>query len=195
MAIAAIEGSKFWKACTHDVTSTARHHERLRHDKYEHENTKNGQITPSPHAGAARECTPAQRDAEMTASQTCRLVINDNIRSTPPMSSVSNGGLIITIIINRPIAGPSNSGPVSCDNTPVNPKVSTIISDGTRLISPVRRTYFHIEIWLSKSRESNHSCFLSSIVVSCSGSKFNLHKCSENYKIQFKNTMIKLHLL
>lgn len=171
MAIAAIEGRKFWNACTHDVTRTARHHERRRHDKYEHENTKNGQITPSPHAGAARECTPAQTNAEMTASQTCRLVINDNIRSTPPMSSVSNGGPIMTIIRNRPMAGPSNCGPVFCDNTPVNPKVSTIIRDGTRLISPVRRTYFHIEIWLSKSKEIKKFCRFISI-VSYSVSKF-----------------------
>jgi len=136
----------FWNACTHDVTKIARHHERLRQPKYEYEKTKNGQITPNPHAGATSECNPAQTKAEMTASGTGRFVINDNIQSTPPMSNVSKGGLIMTSPMSRPIAGPWNSGPVSSVITPVNPKIIAITSEGTRLISPVRKTYFHIEI-------------------------------------------------
>jgi hypothetical protein len=136
----------FWNACTHDVTNIARHHERRRHDKYEHEKTKNGHITPSPHAGAIRECTPAQTNAEMTASRTGRFVINDNIQSPPPMSNVSNGGQITTIPTSRPMAEPLKSGPVSSVITPVNPKIIAIMSEGTRLISPVRKTYFHIDI-------------------------------------------------
>jgi len=68
MEIATIVGRKFWNACTHDVTNIACHHERFRQAKYEHENTKNGQITPNPHAGAISECTIAQRIAEKTAS-------------------------------------------------------------------------------------------------------------------------------
>ena len=62
------------------------------------------------------------------------------------MSNVSNGGPIMTSPMNRPMAGPSKSGPVSSVITPVNPKISTIMSEGTRLISPVRRIYFRIEI-------------------------------------------------
>jgi len=139
-------GRMFWKACTHDVTNIARHHERRRQAKYEHEKTKNGQITPSPQAGAISECTPAQINADMTASRTCRFVINDNIRNMPLMSSVSRGGLTMTSPMRRPIAGPLNSGPVSSVITPVNPIIIAITSEGTRLISPVRRTYFHIEI-------------------------------------------------
>jgi hypothetical protein len=139
-------GRIFWNACTHDVTNIACHHERFRQLKYEHEKTKNGQTTPNPHAGAIRECTPAQTNAEKTASLTCRFVINDNIQSPPPMSNVSNGGLIKTIPMSRPRAGPLNSGPVSSVITPLNPKIVVIMSEGTRLISPVRRTYFHIEI-------------------------------------------------
>jgi len=146
VAITAIAGRMFWNACKHDVTKIARHHERLRQPKYEHEKTKKGQITPSPHAGAIRECSPAQTKADMTAIQTGRFVINDNIQSTPPMSNVSNGGLITTSPMSRPMAGPLNSGPVSSVITPVNPKIIAIMSEGTRLISPVRRTYFHIEI-------------------------------------------------
>lgn len=154
----------FWNACTHDVTNIARHHERLRQLKYEHEKTKNGQITPSPQAGAISECSPAQRNAEMTASRTCRFVINDNIQSPPPMSNVSNGGLITTSPMSRPMAGPLNSGPVSSVIIPVNPRIIAIMSEGTRLISPVRRTYFHIEIWLSKSTENNRFCrFVSTV--------------------------------
>jgi len=146
VAISAIAGRIFWNACTHDVTNIARHHERRRHDKYEHEKTKNGQITPSPHAGAISECTPAQTNADMTASLTCRFVINDNIQSPPAMSKVSIGGLIMTSPMSRPMAGPLKSGPVSSVITPVNPKIIAITSEGTRLISPVRRIYFHIEI-------------------------------------------------
>ena len=136
----------FWNACKHDVTKIARHHERLRQPKYEHEKTKKGQITPSPHAGAKIECIAAQIIAEMTASRTGRFVIKDNIQSPPAMSKVSTGGLTITIKMSRPRAGPLNSGPVSSVITPVNPKIIAIMSEGTRLISPVRRTYFHIEI-------------------------------------------------
>ena len=136
----------FWNACTHDVTNIARHHELLRHDKYEHEKTKNGQITPSPHAGAMSECSPAQINAEIIASLTGRFVINENIQSPPPMSNVSKGGPIITSPINRPMAEPSNSGPVSSFITPVTPKIIEIMSEGTRLISPVRRTYFQMGI-------------------------------------------------
>ena len=128
------------------MTKIARRHERLRQPKYEHEKTKNGQITPSPHAGAIRECKPAQINAEMTASLTGRFVINDNIQNTPPMSNVSNGGLITTKPMSRLMAEPWNSGVVSSVITPVNPKIIAIMSEGTRLISPVRRTYFHIEI-------------------------------------------------
>ena len=146
MVIIAIEGRIFWNACTHDVTNIARHHERRRHDKYEHEKTKNGQITPIPHAGAISECSPAQIKAEITASWTGRFVINDNNQSTKAMSNVSNGGPIMTSPINRPMAGPSKSGPVSSVITPVNAKIIVIMSEGTRLISPVRKTYFHIEI-------------------------------------------------
>jgi len=62
------------------------------------------------------------------------------------MSNVSKGGPIITIPMSRPMAGPSNSGPVSSVITPVSLKIIAITSEGTRLISPVRRTYFHIEI-------------------------------------------------
>jgi hypothetical protein len=62
------------------------------------------------------------------------------------MSNVSNSGPTIISPMNRPMAGPWNSGPVSSVITPVNPKISTIMSEGTRLISPVRRTYLHIEI-------------------------------------------------
>jgi len=136
----------FWNACTHDVTNIARHHERLRHDKYEHEKTKNGQITPNPHAGAMSECTPAQINAEIIASLTGRFVINENIQSPPPMSNVSKGGPIITSPINSPMAEPLNSGPVSSFITPVTPKIIEIMSEGTRLISPVRRTYFQMGI-------------------------------------------------
>ncbi len=136
----------FWNACTHDVTNIARHHERFRQFRYEHEKTKNGQITPSPQAGAIRECTPAQTNADMTASVTGRFVINDIIHSPPAISNVSNGGLITTSPMSRPRAGPSNSGLVSSVIIPVNPKISTIIIEGTKLISPVRRTYFHIDI-------------------------------------------------
>ena len=136
----------FWNACTHDVTNIARHHERLRQPKYEHEKTKNGQITPSPHAGAMSECTVAQIIAEIIASRTGRFVINDNIQSPPAMSNVSKGGPIITSKMKRPMAEPSNSGVVSSVIIPVNPRIIEIISEGTRLISPVRRTYFHIEI-------------------------------------------------
>ena len=146
MAITAIAGRMFWNACTHDVTNIARHHERRHQFKYEHENTKNGQITPSPQAGAKSECTPAQTIAEMIASLTRRFVINDNIQSPPPMSNVSKGGLIMTNPMSRPMAGPWNSGPVSSVITPVDPKIIAITSEGKRLISPVRRTYFHIDI-------------------------------------------------
>lgn len=184
----------FWNACTHDVTNIARRHERRRQPKYEHEKMKNGQITPSPHAGAISECTPAQINADMTASRTGRFVINDNIQSPPPMSNVSNGGLIKTIPMSRPRAGPLNSGPVSSVITPLNPKIVVIMSEGTRLISPVRRTYFHIEILLSNSRESSHGCFFCSTVIFCSGSKFHLCKCSANYPIYLKNATIKLTL-
>ena len=62
------------------------------------------------------------------------------------MSNVSNGGPIMTILKNRKMAEPSNSGPDSSVITPVNAKIITIMSEGTRLISPVRRIYFHIEI-------------------------------------------------
>jgi len=134
------------------------HHEHLRHDKYEHEKTKNGQITPSPHAGAMSECTPAQTNAEIIASLTGRFVINDIIQSPPPITSVSKGGPIITSQMKRLMAEPSNSGPVSSFITPVNPKIIVIMSEGTRLISPARRTYFQIEIWLSKSTENNRFC-------------------------------------
>jgi len=136
----------FWNACTHDVTNIARRHECRRHDKYEHEKTKNGQITPSPHAGAMSECSPAQINAEMIASLTGRFVINDNIRNKPPMSNVSKGGPIITSQMKRPMAEPSNSGPVSSVITPVTPKIIEIMSEGMRLISPERRTYFQIGI-------------------------------------------------
>ena len=112
MEIATIVGRKFWNACTHDVINIACHHERRRQFKYEHEKTKNGQITPNPQAGATSECTPAQRNAEMTASRTCRFVINDNIQSTPAMSNVSIGGPIMTIITNNSMAEPLNFGPV-----------------------------------------------------------------------------------
>lgn len=128
------------------MTRIARQNERLRQLKYEHEKTKKGQITPRPQVGALSECTPAQINAEMTASQTCRFVINDNIQSPPAMSNVSTGGPIMTSPINRPMAGPSKSGPVSSVTIPVNPKIITIMSDGTRLINPVRRIYFRIEI-------------------------------------------------
>jgi len=128
------------------VTNIARHHERLRHDKYEQEKTKNGQITPNPHAGAISECSPAQTNAEIIANLTGRFVINDNIQSPPPMSNVSKGGPIITSQMKRLMAEPSNSGLVSSVITPVNPKIIVITSEGTILISPVRRTYFHIEI-------------------------------------------------
>ena len=184
----------FWNACTHDVINIARHHECLRQPKYEHEKTKNGQITTSPHAGAISECTTAQINAEMTASRTGRFVINDNIQSPPPMSNVSNRGLIITSPMSRPMAGPLNSGPISSVTTPVNPKIIATMSEGTRLISPVRRTYFHIEILLSNSRESSHGCFFCSIVIFCSGSRFHLCKCSTNYPIYLKNATIKLTL-
>ena len=146
MAITAIAGRMFWNACTHDVTKIARHHERRRQFKYEHEKTKNGQITPSPQTGAISECNPAQINADMTASRTGRFVINDNIQSMPPMSNVSKGGLITTSPMSRPMGDPLNSGPVSSVINPVNPKIIAIMSEGKRLISPVRRTYFHIEI-------------------------------------------------
>ena len=128
------------------MTNIARRNERLRNDKYEHEKTKNGQITPSPHVGAIRECSPAQINAEMIASLTGRFVINDNIRNKPPMSSVSKGGPIITSPIKRPMAEPSNSGPVSSVITPATPKIIEIMSEGMRLISPVRKMYFQMGI-------------------------------------------------
>lgn len=111
MAIATIEGRKFWNICTHDVTNIARHKDFRRQFKYEQEKTKNGQITPSPQAGATSECSTAQINADMTASKICRLVINVNIQSPPAMSNVSIGGPIMTRPMNKPIAGPSNSGP------------------------------------------------------------------------------------
>ena len=130
----------------HDVTRIACHHERLRQLRYAHEKTKNGQITPSPHAGASRECNVAQIIAEMIASRTGRFVINDNNRNKPPISSVSKGGPIITSQINRTGAEPSNSGPDSSVITPVNPRIIAIIREGTRLMSPARRTYFQMGI-------------------------------------------------
>ncbi|HUT45674.1 MAG TPA: hypothetical protein VMX36_05280 [Sedimentisphaerales bacterium] len=128
------------------MTNIACHHERLRQAKYEHEKTKNGQITHSPHAGAISECTTAQTNAYMTASGTCRFVINDNIQSPPPMSNVSNSEPTMTSPMSRPMAGPLKFGPVSSVTTPVNPKIIAIMSEGIRLISPMRRIYFHIEI-------------------------------------------------
>ena len=136
----------FWNACTHDVTKIACQYERLLHPKYEHEKTKNGQITTSPDIGTKRECTLAQTIAEMAASRTGRFVINDNTQSPPPMSKVSNMGLITIIPMSRPMAGTLYSGLVSSVITPVNAKIIAIISEGIRLINPVRRTYLHIEI-------------------------------------------------
>jgi len=128
------------------VTNIARHHERLRQPKYEHEKTKNGQITPSPHAGAISECTVAQINAEIIASLTGRFVINDNIQRPPPITNVSKGGPIMTSQMKRPIEEPLNSGPVSSVIIPDTPRIIAIKSEGRRLISPVRRIYFHIEI-------------------------------------------------
>lgn len=130
----------------HEVTKIARHHERRRQFRYEHEKTKNGHITPNPHAGAISECITAQAEAEITAKATCRLVINDIIQSPPAMSNVSNGGPIMTIIINSQMAEPLNSGPVFSDIIPLIPKISTKNSEGIRLIRPVRKMYFHIGI-------------------------------------------------
>ena len=92
------------------------------------------------------ECNPAQIIAEMIASLTGRFVMKDNIRNTPPISNVSKGGPIITSKMKRPMAEPSNSGVVSSVIIPVNPRIIEIISEGTRLISPVRRMYFQMEI-------------------------------------------------
>jgi hypothetical protein len=122
-------------------------------------------------------------------------VINDNIQSTPAIINVSIGGPIMTIITNKLMAEPLNFGAVWSVITPVNPKISTIMSEGTRLIRPVRKIYFQIEILLSNSRESSRGCLFSSIVVSCSGSKFYLHKCSENYSISLKKAIIKLNFM
>ena len=103
-------------------------------------------MTHNPHAGTISECAPAQTNAEMIASWTGRFVIKDNIQSPPANSNVSIRGLIITIPMNTPTAGTLYSGLVSSVITPVNAKIIAIMSEGTRLISPVRRTYFHIEI-------------------------------------------------
>ena len=192
MEIAAIVGRIFWKACTHDVTNIACRHERRRQFRYEHEKTKNGQITTNPHAGAKSECITAQINAEMIAGRTCLFDINDSIQSPPPMSNVSKSGLIITNEMSKPGAEPSNSGPVSSVIAPLIPKIIAIIIEGTRLIRPVRRIYFHIEILLSNSRESSRGCLLCSTVVSCWSSRFHLIKCSEKYTISLKNAIIKL---
>jgi len=53
---------------------------------------------------------------------------------------------IMTSPMRRPMAEPLKSGPVSSVITPVNPKIIAIMSEGTRLISPVRNMYFHIDI-------------------------------------------------
>ncbi len=168
----------------HDVTNIACHHERRSQFRYEHEKTKNGQITTNPHAGAKSECITAQINAEMAAGKTCRFVINDNIQSPPPISNVSNNGPIITNEMSKPRAEPLNYGLVSSVIAPLNPKISAIIIEGTRLIRPASRMYFQIEILLSNSRDNSRGCLLSSIVVSCWRSKFHLHKCSENYTIR-----------
>lgn len=128
------------------MINIACHHERFRQVKYEHEKIKNGQIITNPHAHAKSECSTAQINADVIARITCRFVINDNIQSPPPMSNVSNNGPNMTNIKSRPGAEPSNSGPVSSVITPLNPKITAIRIEGTRLISPVRRIYFHIEI-------------------------------------------------
>ena len=82
----------------------------------------------------------------MIASLTCCFVINDNIHSPPPMSNVSKSGPNMISVMSRLRAEPSNSGPVSSVITPLNPKITAIMSEGRRLISPERRIYFHIEI-------------------------------------------------
>jgi len=97
----------------------------------------------------------------------------------------------ITIPIRRLRAEPLKSGPISSFIIPNTPKMITINTEGTRLISPVRRTYLRIEMRLSNSKESNQCCFFSSPVIFCSGSNYHLPNCSVQYIICPINTIIK----
>lgn len=146
-------GRKFWNICTHDVTQIARHQAFSLHARYEQEKTKNGQRTPSPHAGAARECKTAHIMADVTARFNVLFVKKERIQKIRDINKVSKTGQmnIIPTIKNR--TGPSNCGTVSSFMIPAEARVNEIISDGIRLMSPTRITYFRIGISvLNKTR-------------------------------------------
>ena len=163
----------------HDVTSIARQKARLRQVRYEHENTKKGQIMHNPQADAANECSTAQTHADIAASGTSRFVRNDSIQRMGTISKVSSGGPISTIIGRRKRGSPSKVGLLSSVISPDDPRMTAITTEGTKLISPARSAYLRIEIRLSNSFESNHPRCISGSGIpccstSCSGSKCRL---------------------
>lgn len=151
----------------HDVINIARQKPRLRQFRYEHEKTKKGQITPSPHAEAASECTPAQMQADIAASGTSRFVTNDRIQRIGAISRVSNGGPTTTSISRMKSGSPSKDGALSSVIIPEAARRKTIINEGKKLIIAERRIYLRIETRVSKSIESSHPRRTSTLGVSC----------------------------
>ncbi len=133
-------GSRFWSEWIHDVTNIARQKARLRQVRYAHEKTKKGQITPNPQAGANSECSPAQTHADIAASGTSRFVKNDSIQRMGTISKVSIGGPISTIIGRRKSGFPSKVGLLCSVMIPDAARMTAIITEGKKLISPARTT-------------------------------------------------------
>ncbi len=177
VAIAIMPGRRFWSEWTHDVTNIARQKPRLRQVRYEHEKTKKGQIMHNPQANAANECSTAQTHADIAASGTSRFVRNESIQRMGTISKVSSGGPISTIIGRRNSGFPSKVGPLSSVMIPDDPRMTAIIIDGKKLISPARSAYLRIEIRLSKSFESNHPRWISGSGIACCSTSCSGSKC------------------
>ena len=137
-------GRKFWNMCTHDVTHIARHHAFSLQARYEHEKTKKGQMTPSPHTSAPSECKAAQIMAEVTARFNVFFVKKERIQKRSDIIKVSKIGPRNIMAANKYKGGPSNCGAVSSFMIPAADGENVIASDGIRLMSPARRMYFRI---------------------------------------------------